>query len=538
VTLGPLGLVDLDDPPLSLADEVIDLAESYLLVPTGQRAGEQLVLTPEQVELAIEWYRVTPDGRSYVWNRLLLIGPKGWSKSPIGAMDSFFHLVGPSLPDGLDAYGRPVGRPHPAPWEQIAGTSEDNTDNLYLQFYWMLKESPALDDFGIDLGLTRTFLEGRPGRVEPVTAAAISRTGNPISNLKREEPWQWLRSNGGHALASALDANARKMRARSMDLSNMPIPGTDSVAERTLNRWRSGRAPRTLVVIIGEHAEKITDITDDAQCLARLHAVYGSHLLPNGGWIDPDEYLEARPPGEHSEASWLRLFGNQEAGDGHDSGLDVLAYQTMIDADARLVEGDTIALGFDGSDTSDSTALYAVRWPDWTVFPLGVWEPPTDPHSGARVRDWKVPRAEVKAKIKWALDTFRVVRGYADPPYWQTEIDEFSEHYGESFMRFPHHSSSRIGPAGERWQTMFDQRVLRFAPDPDGFLLRHASNATKERCGPLNAEGWWRAVRKIEGQPIDAWSAAITAVHALGDAVAEGKVDETPPVTPGYYGSS
>lgn len=524
MTVGPLGLVDLDDPPLSLADEVIDLAESYLRVPTGQRAGEPIVLTPEQVELAIEWYRVTADGRQYVWNRLLLIGPKGWSKSPIGGMDSFFHLVGPSLPDGLDAYGRPVGRPHPAPWEQIAGTSEDNTDNLYLQFYWMLKESPALDDFGIDLGLTRTFLEGRPGRVEPVTAAAISRTGNPISNLKREEPWQWLRSNGGHALASALDANARKMRARSMDLSNMPIPGTDSVAERTLNRWRSGRAPRTLVVMIGEHAEQVTDITDDDACRRRLHAVYGSHLLQNGGWIDADELLEARPPGEHSTAAWLRLFGNQEEGDAEE-GFDAVKYQTMIDADAALVEGDTIALGFDGSDVSDATALYAARWPDWTVFPLAVWEPSTDPITGARERGWKLDRAAVKARIRWALETFRVVRGYADPPYWQTEIDEFSDEFGEAFMRFPHHSASRIGPACERWQTMFDEGVLRFAADPDGVLLRHASNAYREPCGPVKA-GWWRPSRKIEGQPIDAYSAAISAVHALGDAVAEGKVAE------------
>ncbi len=77
MTLGPLGLVDLDDPPLSLADEAIELAEDYLRVPTGQRAGEPIVLTPEQVELSIEWYRVQPDGRSYAWNRLLLIGPKG-----------------------------------------------------------------------------------------------------------------------------------------------------------------------------------------------------------------------------------------------------------------------------------------------------------------------------------------------------------------------------------------------------------------------------------------------------------------------------
>jgi hypothetical protein len=523
MALGPLGLVDLDDPPLSLADEAIELAESYLLVPTGLQAGKRLVLTAEQIEFLIAWYQVTPNGRAYAWNRMMLVGPKGWSKSPIGGVDSFFHLVGPSIPDGLDAYGRPVGRPHPAPWEQIAGTSEDNTDNLYLQLYWMLHESPALDDFGIDLGLTRTFLEGRPGRIEPVTAAAMSRTGNPISNLKREETWLWLLRNGGHALASALDANARKMRARVMDLTNQWVPGSDSVAERTQKAVQAGRN-RTLIVRIGEHAPTIGDINDDAQCMVRLRTVYGSHLTEQGGWVDAKELLDARPPGDISESAWRRLFANEETGEDEEV-FDVGSYLQMVNADAELYEGDTLALGFDGSDRRDATALYAARWPDWTVFELAVWECPQDEITGNRVKGWRVPRAEVRATIRWALETFRVVRGYADPKEWQTDIDEFSEEFGKAFMRFPHHSANRIGPASERFDTMFAERTLRFAPSEGNTLLRHAANARKEPCGPLTS-GWWRPVRKIEGQPIDAFSAAISAVHALGDAVAEGDVVE------------
>lgn len=40
--------------------------------------------------------------------------------------------------------------------------------------------------------------------------------------------------------------------------------------------------------------------------------------------------------------------------------------------------------------------------------------------------------------------------------------------------------------------------------------------------------GWWRPARKVEGQPIDAFSAAISAVHAVGDAVAAGSVERQP----------
>jgi hypothetical protein len=140
------------------------------------------------------------------------------------------------------------------------------------------------------------------------------------------------------------------------------------------------------------------------------------------------------------------------------------------------------------------------------------------------VTDWHVPRAQVRATVRAALQMYRVVRGYADPAFWQSDIDELSAEFGESFMRFPHHSASRIGPACERWDTMFTERVLRFAADEDNTLVRHASNAYREPCGPMTSK-WWRPKRRTDGQPIDAYSAAISAVHALGDAVAEGKAN-------------
>jgi len=526
VALGPLGLIDLDDPPLSLADEAIMLAEEYLRIPSGDRAGGPLFLTPEQIEVLILWYQVTDDGRAYARNRGAIYGPKGYSKSPIGAIDTFFHLVGNSVPDGLDAYGRPVGRPHPAPHEQIASVSLDATDNLYGQFYKMLFESPAIDDFGIDLGITRTLLTGRPGEVEPVTAASQSRTGNPVTNIKREESWLWFESNGGMPLARTLNQNARKMRARILDLSNKWIPGTGSLGELTAKAAEGGKRPRTLIIDIGKDLPKVKNINDDREVLPKLRALYGSHVVEEGGWIDLREYLEDRPPGETTEAQWRQLYLNEEA-EGDKDVLHAKVYEQLVDPTAVLKLGDTIALGFDGSDTGDATALYACRWPDWTVFKLGVWEHERHPVTGHLAKEWKVNRRHVKATIRATMKMYRVVRGYADPAYWQTDIDEFSGEFGERFMRFPHHSASRIGPACKRWTTMFDNQLLRFAPDEANTLTLHAANARKEMCGPAKS-GWWRPVRKVEGvgHPIDAFSAAVSAVHALGDALAKDEVDE------------
>lgn len=537
---GPLGLVDLDDPPLSLADTAIQLGEAFLRVPSGPKTGDDLVLSEEQVEFLWAWYAVTPDGRRYLYRRSHLEGPKGWSKSPVGGFVAFAELVGDVVPDGLDAWRRPVGRPHPRPMVQVAGVSIDGTDNLYGQLFEALRDSPAVEAFGLDVGLTKITRAGG-GEITPVTASSQSRTGNPgLSLILREETWLWTWQNGGRTLAATLNQNARKAGARILDLTNTPIMGQASVAEQTLEREvkarASGRDTRTLTVRV-RLPERLEDIQDDDAARAALVRVYGSHCTDNGGWVDVDELMDDRPPGETTENEWRRLY----------LGEDVADAEAVLDAGwarralmpAELAEGDRVALGFDGSDSSDATAIYLVRWPDWVLFKWRVWERPRDVQ-GRPVRGWKVPRLEVRAELRRVATTFRVVRGYCDPAYWETDLDQLAEEFGTAFVRFPHHSDSKIGPACARWATMTgeggdrDAEVpeLRLAIDPDPLvegvpdLVRHAANARRVKCGPARSN-WWRPVRRHDGHPIDAFSAAVSAVHALGDAIQAGDVADS-----------
>ena len=514
-----LGLVDVDAPPLSLADGVIELAEAFLRVPSGFRAGDPLVLSVEQIEWLIAWYAVRPDGLRYVAMRGHLEGPKGWAKSPLGMVVAFAALVGDVVPAGIASDGRPVGRQHPLPRVQIAGTSIDATNNLYMQLYAALEGSAAIGVYGLDVGVTKITRAGG-GSIEPVTSSAQSRTGNAVTDILREETWLWNESNGGVALAATLNQNARKSGARVLDLTNTPIPGQGSVAERTVAAAAEGRGSSMVCRIRFEG--EIEDINDDEAALAALRSVYGSHATEAGGWVDLEGILDDRPPGDTTEAQWRRLYLGEETM-GEDAVIDPAVWWALERAERPLADGDTVALGFDGSDVSDATALYAVRYPDWAVFRLGVWERPYHEVTGHVDKSWRVPRAEVLAAIVGALERYEVVRGYADPAYWQTEIDTLSEEWGEGFMRFPHHSAARIGPACARWATMVDAGQLRH--DGDETIIRHASNARREVCGPAKA-GWWRPVRRTDGHPIDAFSAAVSAVHALGDALADGTVGE------------
>jgi hypothetical protein len=198
--------------------------------------------------------------------------------------------------------------------------------------------------------------------------------------------------------------------------------------------------------------------------------------------------------------------------------VDLAAWQSLAVAGARLADGDVIAIGFDGADSGDATALYACRHPDFTVFRLGVWEPPATDAAG-----WRVDRAEVDAVLRRTMERYKVVRGYFDPPLWQYELDRWAGDYGAAVMRWPHASDQRIGPACERFATMVDERSLNHDGDP--VLLRHLANARRATA----RNGYWRPARRHAGRPIDAASAAISAVAALADAVASGDDALKPP---------
>lgn len=502
----------------SLGWALVDLIEADLRVPTGPKAGQPLVLTDEQVDLIVAWYEVDHRGE-FVYRRGAWRLPKKWSKSPLAAAIAYCELVGPVVFDHFDVDGQPVGRSHPAPWVQIAACSEDQTDNTYLQLVDMLRDSPAIDAHGLDVGITRIrFRDGRQGFIEPVTAAAASREGQPISAAILDETHLWHKTNGGKALAATIRRNAAPLGARTLETTNAFAPGEGSVAESTHEAVMSGKVRGVLYVAREAPHVDVSDrdAIDRVQLREALLHVYGASAKDAGGWTDIDRLVEEFFDPSNDLAECCRFYLNQIVAPS-EAIVDLAVFGQLVSADARLTQGDTIALGFDGSDTGDCTALYACRWPDYLVVPLGVWERP----DGAKAGEWKVPRHEVAAAVRHACETFRVVRGYFDPPHWQSEIDGWSGEFGQSVMRFPHASDQRIGPACERFVSMVAERTLRHTGDP--VLVRHLANARRG-----NAGRWWRPARKHQGRPIDAASAAISAVHALGDAVAKGEVVATP----------
>lgn len=498
----------VDESTPTLAWSLIDLAEEYLVVPTGPRAGDRLQLTAEQIELLVAWYEVDPSGRRFVWRRGVVRMAKGWAKSPIGAVYAFGELVGDVVPDGLDANGRPVGRPHPSPWVQVAATSEDQTDNLFAQLYEMLRDSPAIEDLRLDMGVTRIGRKGLPGRIEPVTSSAGAREGQPVSAVILEETHLWRRENGGRALAAVLRRNAAKMGARTLELTNAFAPGAGSVAELSEDAITSGRVPGALLV--SREGPLVEDLHDGPAVRASLQVAYGEAAQDRGGWVDLDRLVAEALDTEPGE--YRRFYLNQVTSEEQDL-VEWQQWQALA-VSAELQPDDVITIGFDGSDSDDTTALYACRWPDWTLFPLGLWERPADASPA-----WRVPRSEVHEILEQVFERYRVVRLYADPPRWQTDIDRWTASYGDDVIHgFSTASNTKADMLVDRFTTMVRTAELRHTADDA--LDRHVA-----ACRRVPTPSGFRMGKK-DTRKIDAVVAASLALHAMGDALEAGLIPD------------
>jgi hypothetical protein len=131
------------------------------------------------LNFVLKFYRLNPDGTFFHHRGGQLTRPQKWGKGPLASAVICAEAQGPVKFDGWDAQGEPVGRPWATPLIQVTAVSEDQTENVYSALLPMI-ELGALGGEVEDTGLGRINLPGG-GKIEPVTAAALSRLGQRIT---------------------------------------------------------------------------------------------------------------------------------------------------------------------------------------------------------------------------------------------------------------------------------------------------------------------------------------------------------------------
>ncbi|MGW2044650.1 hypothetical protein ACWCPF_05635 [Streptomyces sp. NPDC001858] len=524
---------------------VPDWIEAHCPVPDGFRAGEDLELYPWQLWCTANHYRVRPGASvgqlapAFHYRRSQVVAPQKTGKGPWSATIVLAEAAGPVVFDGWarggERYrcsdhgcgcgwwyeyrpGEPMGTPWPTPLIQLTATSEDQVANVYRPLQAMVKRGPLAEMMSAGEEFTRV---GDDGRIDTVTSSALSRLGNPIIFAMQDETGLYTTANKLRRVAETQRRGAAGMGGRSMETTNAWDPSENSVAQTT------SEAKAKDVFKYHPQAPKSLSYSNKRD-RRKIHAVVyagSSHVDLDAIEAETAEIMEKDP------AQGERFFGNRCVA-GSASWLDGAKWAAK--AKPRRVRPLTrIVLGFDGSDVDDWTALRAETMDGYQFTPRygpddapTIWNPAD--YGG------QVPRAEVRAAVSQVMRRYDVVRGYFDPPYWETEIDEFVDLYGEErIIRWHTRRIVQMHSACERLRTDVLKRNSEgaaFTHDGCPITQSHIEN-TRAAARPMDRY----VLRKASPtQKIDATIPSILAHEALGDVIAAGLAEREVSY---YYGS-
>lgn len=513
--------------------------EEHCIIPDGPQRGEPYLLTREMWHHLLHVYRLKARAKvhpkyprpvdGFVYYGAQLRRPQKWGKDPFHAAKAIAHALGPVQFDGWDADGEPVGRPVDTPWVQVAATSEDQTDNTFKPLYRMLAEGPLANTLGLDIGETRIKLPNGDGWIEPVTAAARSRLGNPISYATFTEPHLMCERDGGLGMSRAMKRNLAGMGGSWSEATNAWDPSEDSTAQQT----GQSKAPGIYLDHRAADLPRLTgeEFDDDKLVLERIIVKYGDSCRRAGGWVDERAILAQIRDASTGEAEARRYFLD-EVTVGERDAVDATRWAALARPVAKhggLKPGEPVALGFDGSRARDATALRACRISDGRWFRIGIWTP--SPPAG------KVPEAEVEQAMDDAFAAYEVWYLIADPYKWQTVLDRKAGDWGTNrvgkpiVIDFPTNVERRMDAAIDLWETAFRSGEGEFTHDGDPEGTRHALNAAvalggrkapREDGQDQIADRYKKIVKKKPGWLIDDFVAGILATYGRGLAIEHG----------------
>lgn len=515
---------------LTLGALIGDWIEAHCVVPDGDDDGVPFELVQEQLQFIAGHYQVRPGAQpgekasAFVYRRSQLVRAQKWGKSPLIAAFVCAEAVGPVLFAGFavggEVYrcrdhgcgcgwsyeylpGEPMGRPWPTPLIQITATTEDQTENTYGALRPMIDKGP------LSALIPKTgeeFIRTPTGRIDVVTSKATSRLGQRVTFVPQDETGIWTDGNKMTKVARTQRRGLAGMGGRAIETTNPWDPAENSQAQQTFESKAKD--------ILRDFREPPKDLDwskkSDRTRILQFNYAGVPWALANLASIssEVEELNDAHP----SEAE--RFFGNRVVA-GSRSWLDIAKWD--LKAQERTVApGTKITLGFDGSDVDDWTGIRAETLDGFQFTPVfngrpTIWDPAET--------NGRIPRHEVSAAVEWLFTTYDVTRMYCDPPYWQTEIDDWESERPKRVIRFATNSIPRMHAALERFKTDvgLESSVLRH--DGDRTVKFHLRNAV-ERTRPGQKYILGKA---SDEQKIDLAMSSVLAHEAAMDSLAAGE---------------
>lgn len=510
--------------------------ERHCIIPDGFRKGTPWRHYDWQLWTTVNHYRIKPDAEAldaegyptraaaFENRRSQVVAAQKTGKGPFAAVIVCGEAVGPTLfagwAKGGEVYrckehgcpcgwtyvyeaGEAMGMPWPTPLIQLLATSEDQVDNVYRPLQAMARGPYLSEQMLVREGFIRL---PNDGRIDVVTSSAQSRLGNPITFALQDETQLYTVQNKLVRVAETMRRGLAGMGGRSMETTNCWDPAEQSVAQRTYE------AKALDVFKFYEPPPPSLKYTVKAD-RAKIHA-YNYAGSPHVN-LDAIE-AEAAEIADTDPAQAERFYGNRIVA-GLGSWMDGDAWDAK--AEPREVTGKKpqLVLGFDGSDVDDWTGVRAETPAGYQFTPVTaggptIWNPAD--HGG------QVPRLEVAAAVDELFTRFDIVRMYCDPPYWETEIDQWAEKYGEKrVLRWETYRPKQMHAALERLLMDVTKSDSIFRHDGCEVTSRHVRNARKAH----RVNGRYVLSKPGDGRKIDLAVCSVLCHEAWGD-VTEAKL--------------
>jgi len=510
-----------------------DWIEAHCVVPDGFDLGRPFVLDGWQLWCAVNHYRVRRGiefdaGRplqatAFHYRRSQVVGPQKTGKGPWSAAVTTFEAVGPCLfagwAAGGEAYrceddgcgcgfefvyepGDPMGMQRPTALIQLLATSEDQVDNVYRPLQAMIRRGPLAERMLVREEFIRL---PEDGRIDPVTAAANSKLGNPINFAVFDESGLYTARNKLMKVAQTMRRGLAGMGGRSIETTNPWDPMDNSVAQQTFESRQEDifrfyrRPPADLSYKNKRERHKIHQFVYEGSPWVDLAAIEA----------EAAELLETDP----TQAE--RFFGNRLV-QGLGSYMPEALWDATKDADRTVLPGERVALGFDGSRSGDWTALRAETADGFRFTPTYG---PDDRPTFWNPDEWggRIPRGEVSTAVTEMFDRYDVARMYVDPRHWETQADAWALEFGDDVVvTWPTNQIGRMFDALVRFLEDTAEKVTRH--DGDSTMKLHALAARKvAKPGDKYILG-----KPAETQKIDLLMADVLAHEAAADQRAAG----------------
>jgi hypothetical protein len=523
----------IDFPTLFIA---VDWIRAHCVIPDGVHAAEPYDPAEWQARFLLHFYRVKPTAEvgqlatAFVYRRAQIIMAQKTGKGPLTAAMICLEGVGPTVFDGWAAggevyscedYGCPCGweyiyepgepmaRPRPTPLIQMTAFSVDQTGNVYDALIPMIEDGPLHAIIPkTTTGFTR--LPNR-GRIDTVTSSAKSRLGQRVTFVVQDETGIWTATNGMVEVAETQRRGLAGMGGRSVETSNAYDPSGQSVAQRT----DESSAPDVLHWFPKPPATLSYENKEERRKILRFN-----YTDQGVWWVDLDAIeAESAEIAELDPAQAERFYGNRITA-GTESWCAGEKWQARkVKKPRKLDKRQSVVVALDGSDTEDWTVIRCETQDGYQFTPTYgpdnrpcIWNPADF--------DGQVPRLEVDAAVDEIMRTYKVVRFYVDPPYWESEVDAWAEKYGEKrVIRFETYRPVQMHAACERLLTDVVKQDSGFSHDGCETTLRHVRNARKAPRAGEAEPGKKRYVltKPTKPQKIDACVTSVICHEAWGD---------------------